>query len=103
MREKCKMESRETIQSCNLCHSLESTSCKDKQGWNNGPDTSATDNAGEIERVTHSVVQPKDQQSMPIVFTLIQQKAWNVFEDLKAKLTSVTVETLAVTVRELII
>jgi hypothetical protein len=29
---------------------------------------------------------------------LIQQKAWNVFEDLKAKRTSVTDETLVVTV-----
>jgi hypothetical protein len=33
---------------------------------------------------------------------LIQQKAWNVFEDLKAKHTSVTDETLAVTVQGLI-
>jgi len=34
---------------------------------------------------------------------LIQQKAWNIFKDLKAKCTSVTDETLAVTVQELII
>ena len=31
MREKRRMESRATIQSCNLCHSLGSTICKDKQ------------------------------------------------------------------------
>jgi len=34
---------------------------------------------------------------------LIQQKAWNVFEDLKAKRTSVTDEALALTVQGLII
>jgi len=39
---------------------------------------------------------------MRIVFTLIQQKAWNVFEDVKAKCKSVTDETLAVTVQGLL-